>query len=524
MQRPSRQRPHVAPSQSLALTAALLASSLLTLAACSDDSPASAVTSGTGASSDSGGQGGAAGDVGPGGDAGAGLGGAGANGGSGGDGGLGGGSGGPPAGISSIWARRFGASMPGYRSGTHVAVDADQNVYMAGYFDDDSGNESPNTIHFGGAASFTSNGQDAFVVKLDQLGAPLWAHHLDASGDVDVRSVAVDSTGALIAVGRFVGTFDLGGTIHSSFGGGNFIVKYDTDGTISWSKSYGGGSAGTAIAVDASDNLLFGGNTDGGIAFDGHVVTDELFIAKLTPVGAAVWAQGFDVGGVTGWVLHDLAVDPAGDVAFVGIEAFGTTSVDISVGKLAAVDGALQWRQGFAGPGWDTGFGIDTDAAGNLFVAGTFEDSLTVGTSTVVADDGEDELVVFSLDPAGQVRWSRAAGPVDSSCCAGPRLAVDLGGHVVISGGASAGTLDFGGGPLTSVADEIFMAKLDNDGQHVFSRRFTGGYSWSADIAVDPLGNSYITGSIRDTIDFGSGLLNVSGNNGDAVVVKFPPM
>jgi hypothetical protein len=87
-------------------------------------------------------------------------------------------------------------------------------------------------------------------------------------------------------------------------------------------------------------------------------------------------------------------------------------------------------------------------------------------------------------------------------------------------------TVDFGGGPLTSAGHtDIFIAKFDSSGSHIWSRRFGGPvYENAWGIEFDPKDDYvFVAGSFRDTLDFGGKpLVNVHDWD-DVYLVKFDP-
>lgn len=92
-------------------------------------------------------------------------------------------------------------------------------------------------------------------------------------------------------------------------------------------------------------------------------------------------------------------------------------------------------------------------------------------------------------------------------------LAVDAGGNTAVYG-TFFGTVDFGGGTLTSAnffdGDQC-LAKLDADGNHLWSRQFTpGGFGVGDEcLAVDPAGNVYVAGFTYSgaSLDLGGGAI-----------------
>src|SRR5439155_11265907 len=100
-------------------------------------------------------------------------------------------------------------------------------------------------------------------------------------------------------------------------------------------------------------------------------------------------------------------------------------------------------------------------------------------------------------------------------------IAVDGNGDVVVAGDFS-GTVDFGGGLLTSAGTkDIFVAKYSGaDGSHQWSKRYGGtGDDHASGVTLDNGGNVGLTGSFKGTVDFGGGALITPG--ADMFVAKY---
>jgi hypothetical protein len=115
---------------------------------------------------------------------------------------------------------------------------------------------------------------------------------------------------------------------------------------------------------------------------------------------------------------------------------------------------------------------VATDLVGNVYVAGTFEGALDFGAGGPgpLVSAGGDDAFVAKLDPSGTPVWAKRFGDgADQQALA---LAVDPSGDVIITGTLE-GTVDFGGGPLTSLdLQDGFVLKLSSAGVHQWSRRF----------------------------------------------------
>jgi len=104
------------------------------------------------------------------------------------------------------------------------------------------------------------------------------------------------------------------------------------------------------------------------------------------------------------------------------------------------------------------------------------------GGGPLVSQGGDDAFVV-KLDAGGQHLWSKSFGDASGQKVNG--IAVDGSGNVVVTGQLS-GSIDIGGGPLVSQGgDDVFAAKLDAGGLHIWSKSF-GGAEHQAGVAATP--------------------------------------
>lgn len=100
-------------------------------------------------------------------------------------------------------------------------------------------------------------------------------------------------------------------------------------------------------------------------------------------------------------------------------------------------------------------------------------------------------------------------------------IAVNGAGEIAVAGVFS-GTVDFGGGPLTSNDDDIFIAKLSSSGQYLWAKRFgDAALQGVSGIAFDASSNLVVTGSFVGNLDFGGGVLDAAGSQfSDVYVAK----
>jgi hypothetical protein len=100
----------------------------------------------------------------------------------------------------------------------------------------------------------------------------------------------------------------------------------------------------------------------------------------------------------------------------------------------------------------------------------------------------------------------------------------DAVGNVYLTGALS-GVADFAGTLLAANGGlDVFVVKLSPAGAHLSSQKYgDAGSSTARDIALDAVGNVFVTGTFAGTIDFGSGLLtNLPGVNYSGFIARLP--
>jgi FlgD Ig-like domain/Beta-propeller repeat len=166
------------------------------------------------------------------------------------------------------------------------------------------------------------------------------------------------------------------------------------------------------------------------------------------------------------------------------------------------------WSEGFGGFSNDVGTAIGVDALGNVVVVGYFSQAMNLGGANLVSAGGFD-IFVAKYDANGAHLWSqRFGGPGDDKALA---VALDGSGNIFVTGYFN-GTVNFGGGNLvTAWGNDMFLAKYNASGAHQWSQRF-GGVSGevgnAAGIAVAVDGS----GNVLATGDF-NGTANFGGGN-----------
>jgi hypothetical protein len=426
------------------------------------------------------------------------------------------------------WARRAGDVAD--QAALGVAIDALGNVVVVGSFH--------GTIDWGGGPLVSAGGTDIFVVKLDSTGKLLWSQRFGDASDQSATAVAVTAAGEIWITGAIVGNVDFGGGVLASADplADAFLAAFSPNGAPVFSNRYGGVSAqrGTALAIGATGDLFVGGVFDGTIDLGcgplASAGSGDVFVARLDSAGVCTFAKRF--GDASAQELLSLSPDTSNNVflggRFKGTVNFGGASLTMPPSTFGAFAAKLDSTGAHV---FSTAFGNTTsaqevtgvaaDPSGNVFVAGSFSGTLKAG-ATVLASSGAGDLFVTRLDPAGAAVWALRAGDATDQLGA-LHLATDPAGNVLVAGTLQ-GTIDLSGNSLTSVGgNDLFLAKLDSAGNHVWSLRVGDPAAQQLNAVALSGTTAAFVGSLAGAPDFGGTVLtSVGGDDAFAASAQTP--
>ena len=148
-----------------------------------------------------------------------------------------------------------------------------------------------------------------------------------------------------------------------------FITKYNSDGSYSWTKTFGGsgGDIGISIISDYQGNIFITG-----------VFQDTV---------------DFNPGGIA-----DNHTSNGGE--------------DIFISRLNS-DGSYGWTKTFGGSGDDRGYSITSDNLGNIYITGRFDNTVNFNPGGVADNhisNGNDDAFITKYKPDGSYSWTKTFG------------------------------------------------------------------------------------------------------------------
>jgi hypothetical protein len=358
------------------------------------------------------------------------------------------------------------------------------------------------------------------------------------TGQVSASDVVVDAVGRFVVVGTLDGSVDLGaGVLTSAVNGNLLLAQFAPSGSVVWSECFmdGQGAAGGKLATDSLNNIVLATSVTRQIDFgSGPLVSAgeaDIVLAKLDSAGHPLWSERF---GNAGQQFPTAVAVDSSDRILLAVQFdtpvdFGGGVADASSGGGAIVklepSGDVAWVKTWSGVAPRA---IAVGSRDEVIATGFFEGTVDFGGGPLVSAGFEDIFVV-ELDPSGGTMWSKRFGGHGTDQAAG--VAVDADGNIVLTGDFN-DTLDFGGPPLVSVQDpslfgpsrDLFVARLDAAGNHLFSQRFGDAITDQSGqwVSTDSSNDILVTGFLGGSADFGLGpLTTASPASTDGFVVKF---
>jgi Secretion system C-terminal sorting domain/Beta-propeller repeat len=267
-----------------------------------------------------------------------------------------------------------------------------------------------------------------------------------------------------------------------------------------WAKSIGsiGEDEGSSVTVDKNENLYIAGwisdTTEFNSGSESIYIKNGAFIAKYDPFGNFIWAFSIENYFDSGNRIYSINVDIEENIyvtgVFTGIVDFDPDAnsdffLTADPGGNAFIakydgNGNYIWAKNFTGSS-GVGYGIETDLEGFIYIIGTFKNTVdfdpNLSQQFELTAEGIIDIFFGKYDSNGNFIWANSlvgSGTSDT----GRSIAVDDIGNVFITGDFC-DTVDFDPGEdsvkLIAVgAFDIFHAKYDNNGKYLWAKSIIG--------------------------------------------------
>ncbi len=360
-----------------------------------------------------------------------------------------------------------------------IATDAAGNVYVTG------------TSYVLGNANF-------LTLKYDASLAEVWNAPFNGGQDLQdsAQAIAIDASGNVFVLGTTDRDFNqVPGVNNPAY----TVVKYLTDGSFAWSKSFEGSGTGnefaSALTVDGAGNVILG-------AYAGNAGIYVPTLFKLDPANGNTLATA-PLAGLS--ALNGAALVAARALASNEVVAAGFISPngngDFVVAKVFSMGGNWTANEGNA-TGLATTFAGGLTHGGALGVDGT-------GTAFVTGRGGNGlaaNVVSAALAADGTVQWQRTANGVGNGFDQGISVSPFGGGAYVAGETTEAGAI------------RQLLIKYDNAGNETWRRTISNAGSTQDGVKAvlaDGSGDVFVAGTtqVGGNVDFFTTYVNGVSTN-----------
>jgi prepilin-type N-terminal cleavage/methylation domain-containing protein len=280
---------------------------------------------------------------------------------------------------------------------------------------------------------------DMFIAKYDSDGVQTWNKTWGGAGDDGGSGIIQTGDGGYVVSGYT-----------KSFGAGQndaFIAKFDSNGNLTWNKTWGGAGVDNGYSVIQSND---GGYILSGITFTYGSGNADIFFARYDTSGNLTWNKTW--GGTSGELGGSIIPTSDGGYAITGqTMSFGAGGFDMFIAKFDS-SGNLSWNKTWGGTIEEDGNSIVQTGDGGYLVAGR---SSSFG--------GGYNAYVVKFDTSGSLLWNKTWGGANTD------------GAYSVANTNDDGFVIFGTTRTYGAGDyDAFVAKYDSSGTLSWSRTFGG--------------------------------------------------
>ncbi len=255
-----------------------------------------------------------------------------------------------------------------------------------------------------------------------------------------------------------------------------------------------GDDYGKDLAVDSAGNIISAGYFNSTVNFSLSGTTSNLtalgisdnYVAKYTPSGNLLWA--FRTGGTAAELPHSVVVDGSDNIYLAGYFS-NTTDFDPGTGVVSRTSagwrdaylakytssGAFSWVTTFGSVTNDEAFDLALDSSRNVYVTGMFEGTINAGGNNLTSAGGQD-IFLAKFDNNGNHLWSYAMGGTGAD--QGYALHADKADNIWVTGAFSGANVNFGAaGSVTNLSSA--------GGQDIFLAKYTAS---GTNVVADRMG------------------------------------
>jgi hypothetical protein len=360
----------------------------------------------------------------------------------------------------TLWTKTYGGVS--FDEGKEVRQTSDNGYIIAGH-----------TYSFGPAQA------NVYLVKTNQNGNEVWSKAYGGASHDRGFSVCKTSDGGYIVTGF---TYSFGGQSNV------YLIKTNTSGDTSWTKTYGG------LQQDEGHSVIQ--TNDGGYAIAGHTYSygagqSDIYFIKTNASGDTSWTKTY--GGSLAEYSHLVKQTPDGGYIIVGsTKSYGSGNTDVYIIKTDS-NGNLDWSKTYGGGADDEGYSIYRCTDTGFIITGY----------TYSFGGGQSNVYLIKTNASGDTSWTKTFGGVQQD--EGRSVIQTNDGGYAITGF----TYSYGSGQ-----SNVYLIKADQNGNELWSSTYGGTNADEGNSVIQTNDNGYAI--LGYTYSYGTG-------QSDAYLIKTEP-
>lgn len=381
-----------------------------------------------------------------------------------------------------------------------VQATHDSNYIVAGYNTIQPGTDSGDIRGNKGAS-------DAWIIKLNHTGDTLWTNTIGSSGNDQAYAIRqTTNKGYIVAGYSLMDDKD----VPSNEGSSDWwVVKLDSTGSITWSRSLGGNNNEIARSVQQtadSGYIVAGNSSSSNHDVHGNHGNHDAWIVKLNRSGDISWTKS--LGGSDQDMAHSIRQTADSGYIMAGNTLSDDGDVhgnhgnsDSWVVKLNQAGDTL-WTKTLGGPMNEEAFAIRQTPDSNYVMAGYSE---TTG-GDVNSNQAAEDYWIVKLDNKGDIIWSKSYGGSASERAQSIMQTPE--GNFIAGGYSRSGNGDVHG---NHGRNDYWLIKLNNAGDTLWTASYGGSDNDRAYAINQSPGKNYVVAGYTESND-----QDVSGHHGSA--------
>jgi hypothetical protein len=311
----------------------------------------------------------------------------------------------------TVWTKSYGGPKPDYAFS--MLETSDGNFFIVGY-----------------SQSYSAGDFDIYLLKINPTGGVVWSKTYGTSTNEEGHEIIATADGNYAIVGSTE-------IVSTNPPGNMYLMKIDVNGTVIWTKYYGGPNKeyGNSVKQTPTGGYILLGQT-----YSYGTGNGDAYLVKTNSTGDTIWTKTY--GGPLQEEGTSLVCNNDGSFAFLIRDSTSTRDIDTRVVKTDG-NGTVIWDKIYGGTKKDTPKKIISTSDGGYFLGVTSRSFGWVNP----------DMWVLKLNAAGDSAWSRHYGGPNHEHCNAVRQTAD-GGYL-----AAGHTKSYG--PNQS----IMFLKLDSNGQ-----------------------------------------------------------